>query len=107
MKTPFPAFYFQPALHPRLPTIWVRPCEVVTTLPQSKKAVIRLHSLVQCGYVEKVVDFADLASTPEKAAEEFARRFVALPVAQFSRSPEKSAAAEVAGGGVESKGEAQ
>ncbi len=72
-------------------------------MPVSQSAIIELHSLLVSGRVSKVVPFADLASTVEKAIEEATARIRRLPLLEIKTFPgtdEKTAAVAPLAGAV-------
>lgn len=95
MKTPFQAFVICPPRSVLLPSVTVLPCVVTMLMPVSQTAFVEVHSLLAAGRVTKVVPYADLASTLEKAIEEATARIRRLPVLEFKTFPgmdEKAAA---------------
>lgn len=68
-------------------------CTVTAMFPSSEQASVEIP--LRSGSITKVVSFADLASTPEKAAEKI--NAAVAQIFQASGADQKSAALETAG----------
>ena len=103
MKIPFQAFVLIPPRSALLPCVTVCPCVVTALFPSAGMALIEVHSLMVSGRCSRMVPFANLASTVEKAIEEASARIGKLPqleIRTFSGTDEKTAAVAPLAGAV-------